>query len=171
MNSKMRILLVDDDKNMTRTLADILALADHTVQVAGSGREALEKVGSHRLFDCVLTDVRMPDMNGVELHGHLKETQPGLPVLLMTAYAAQEDIHKGLENGVVGVLEKPLDIGQLLTFFSALAHLSAVDVSTDDPNSGGPPSGGPPSGGPLPDGPLAAGRLARLRTLLHQSKG
>lgn len=155
MNSKLQILIVDDDKNMTSTLADILTISDHTVQVAGSGREALKIISSHA-FDCVLSDMRMPEMDGVEFQQHLAASQPNLPVLLMTAYASQENIRKGIENGAVDVLEKPLHIGQLLGFFSSLARLAALDASDDDPNG---------------SGSTVASRLAHLRSILHQSKG
>ena len=62
---------------------------------ANSGQQALE-LARTQPFDCVLTDVRMPGMDGVELHRQLHQVQPGLPVVLMTAYASDEIIRKGL---------------------------------------------------------------------------
>jgi CheY-like chemotaxis protein len=117
---------------MTRTLADILSLSGHEVTEAWSGPEALEKARTLE-FDCVLTDIKMPEMNGVELHHHLREAQPGLPVVLMTAYASDTLIHQGLDEGVVGVLDKPLNIHQLLTFFTALAKNRMVVIVDNDP--------------------------------------
>ena len=131
MNQKFRILIVDDDKHMTRTLADILNLAGYEAVEAASGPQALELTRT-QAFDCVLTDVRMPDMNGVEFHHQLRQLQPGLPVILMTAYAADEIIRKGLEEGVVGVLDKPLDISQLLSFFGSLVKHRTIAVVDDD---------------------------------------
>lgn len=129
----MRILIVDDDHRMSRTLVDILSMAGHTVVEASSGPEALAKVHSQN-FDCVLTDVRMPDMDGVELHRQLRLAQPGLPVMLMTAYAADEIIRQGLEEGVVGVFDKPLDITHLLGFFALLAKNRVIAIVDDDPD-------------------------------------
>jgi CheY-like chemotaxis protein len=75
----------------------------------------------------------MPDMDGVELHRRLRLAQPGLPVLLMTAYAADSLIHQGLDEGVVGVFEKPLDINYLLGFFTSLAKHHTIVIVDDDP--------------------------------------
>jgi two-component system response regulator HydG len=132
MNPKLRILIVDDDQRMTRTLADILTLAGHEVAEASSGPQALEKVRTQK-FDCVLTDVRMPGMDGVEFHRQLREFRPGLPVVLMTAYAADEIIRQGLEEGVVSVFDKPLDMTLLLGFFSSLAKNHTIAIVDDDP--------------------------------------
>jgi two-component system, NtrC family, response regulator HydG len=132
MNLKLHILVVDDDRRMTSTLADILALRGYETTEAYSGPEALGKI-KETSFDCVLTDVKMPGMNGVELFEELRQTQPGLPVVLMTAYAADELIHRGLEGGAAGVLNKPLDIHQLLGFLAALGREHIVTVVDDDP--------------------------------------
>jgi two-component system response regulator HydG len=131
MNPKLRILIVDDDRRMTRTLADILRLAGHEPVEASSGPDALEKV-STQTFDCVLTDVRMPEMDGMELHRQLRQAQPGLPVVLMTAYAADTLTRQGLDEGVVGIFDKPLDISQLLGFFTSLARNRIVAIVDDD---------------------------------------
>ena len=132
MKKKLRILIVDDDRRMTRTLADILSISGHTAVVANTGVEALEKART-QIFDCVLTDVRMPEMDGVEFHRQLRLIQPGLPVVLMTAYAADETIRKGLAEGVVGVFDKPLDINNLLGFLTSLAKNCTIVIVDDDP--------------------------------------
>jgi two-component system response regulator HydG len=133
MEPKLRILIVDDDQRMTRTLFDILFLAGHTAMSAAFGLEALARIRTQP-FDCVLTDVRMPGMDGAEFHRQLRQSQPGLPVILMTAYAADEIIRQGLEEGVVGVLDKPLDIAHLLGFFSSLARNRIIAIVDDDPD-------------------------------------
>jgi len=133
MDQKLRILIVDDDQRMTRTLADIFSIAGHAPVEANSGQQALELVRS-QTFDCVLTDVRMPGMDGVELHHQLHQVQPGLPVVLMTAYASDEIIRKGLGEGVVGVFDKPLDISSMLGFFTSLARQRSIVVVDDDSN-------------------------------------
>jgi two-component system response regulator HydG len=132
MHQKLRILIVDDDRHMTRTIADILSLSGHEAVTACSGPEALEKAKTESL-DCVLTDIKMPVMNGVELHRQLHSAYPGLPVLMMTAYAAEELIRQGLDEGVVGVFDKPLEIDHLLDFFMALAKNRIVAIVDDDP--------------------------------------
>jgi len=132
MSSRLRILIVDDDRNMTHTLADILALKGHETAEAASGPEAIEQARA-RTFDLVLSDIRMPGMNGVELHRELRRVQPGLPLVLMTAYAAKELIRQGLEEGVIDAVDKPLDIQRLLDFLDRLAESRTITVVDDDP--------------------------------------
>jgi two-component system response regulator HydG len=132
MNPKLRILIVDDDQRMTRTLADILRMSGHEPVEANSGPDALEKARTEA-FNCVLTDVKMPDMDGVELHRQLRLIQPGLPVVLMTAYAADALTRQGLDEGVVGVFDKPLDMNNLLGFFTSLAKNRTIVIVDDDP--------------------------------------
>ena len=132
MNSILTVLIVDDDKRMTRTLADILNLSGFKAVEAASAQDALKLLDTHTI-DCVLTDVRMPDMTGVEFHRRLRSSYPGLPVLLMTAFASDEVIQQGLDDGVVGVLDKPLDISYLLGFFGSLAKQRFVAIVDDDP--------------------------------------
>jgi two-component system response regulator HydG len=132
MIQKLRILIVDDDRRMTNTLADILSLQNYDTTEAISGEEAIEKA-SQVSFDCVLTDIKMPGMDGVELYQELRKLQPGLPVIFMTAFAADKLIEDGLKSGAVGVLNKPLDIHQLLGFLASLGQERIVTVVDDDP--------------------------------------
>jgi CheY-like chemotaxis protein len=132
MNQNLRILIVDDDRRMTRTLVDILSLSGHEVSEAWSGSDAIQKIREMN-FDCVLTDIRMPEMDGVELHRQLREAQPGLPVMLMTAYASEALLRQGLDDGVVGVFDKPLDINHLLGFLTSLAKNRMVVIVDNDP--------------------------------------
>jgi two-component system, NtrC family, response regulator HydG len=132
MSPNLRILIIDDDQRMASTLADILSLSGYEVAKAASGLQALEQIRM-QAFDCVLTDVRMPGMDGVEFHRQLHQIQPGLPVVLMTAYAADERIRQGLEEGVVSVFDKPLDMTMLLGFFASLSKNHTVAIVDDDP--------------------------------------
>jgi two-component system response regulator HydG len=133
MIKKLSVLIVDDDRRMTNTLSDILALQGYVTTEASSGAEAIEKV-SQLSFDCVLSDIKMSGMDGLELFRELHKHQPGLPVVLMTAYAANELIQEGLKSGAVGVLNKPLDIHQLLGFLAALGQEQIVTVVDNDPD-------------------------------------
>lgn len=132
MNSSLHVLLVDDDRRMTRTLADILAVHGHQAAQAASGAEALRLI-QEKAFDCVLTDISMPGMSGADLVRQIRDVQPGLPVLFMTAYASDETIRQGLEDGAVAVLEKPLDLHYLLNFLAALGEEKVVTILDDDP--------------------------------------
>ena len=133
MKPKLRVLIVDDDIRMTGTLADILAIQGYETVQANSGIEALQTLDENS-FDCVLTDVKMPGMNGVEFYREIHRNRPGLPVVLMTAYAADDLLRIGLHEGAIGVLNKPLDLHQLLGFLSLLGDENVVTVVDDDPD-------------------------------------
>lgn len=128
----LRILVVDDDRRMAKTLADIFRTGGYDTEAANSGREALDKVQKGH-FDCVLTDIKMPDINGVELCRAIKATRPDLPVVLMTAYSTDELVNRGLEEGAIAALTKPLDINLLLGFFSSLYEERSIVIVDDDP--------------------------------------
>ncbi|MEE8350552.1 MAG: response regulator [Acidobacteriota bacterium] len=137
MSESLRLLIVDDEPGLVQTLVDILTLHDHQVEGADSGSEALEKLKASqkdgRPFDCVFTDVRMPSMNGIELHQAIKALQPELPVVLMTAYAHDSLIKEGLREGILAVLDKPLIVPALLSFLRTLAKGFEVVLVDDDP--------------------------------------
>jgi len=129
---KLKILIVDDDQRMTHTISDILEVSGYDTVEASSALQAIEMIHQES-FGCVLTDIRMPQMDGVTFHQMVSKERPGLPVIVMTAYAADDLIQKGLEAGVIGVLEKPINIAQLLGFFSILAKNRTVAIVDDDP--------------------------------------
>ena len=133
MNEQLRILVVDDDYRMAKTLVDILKVKGYQAETAFSGFEGLQKIKDGN-FDCLVTDIKMPGMNGVELNRAVQEIQPQLPIVLMTAYATNELVQDGLSEGAIGVLNKPLDINLVLSLFSSLADERSIVIVDDDPN-------------------------------------
>jgi DNA-binding NtrC family response regulator len=115
MNQNLRILIVDDDHSMARTLADIFNFKGYEAEVAHSGAEALEKMAGNS-FDFVFSDIKMSDTSGVELYKAIKKMRSDLPVALMTAYSTDDLVKEGVTEGVVAVLTKPLDIDCLFRF-------------------------------------------------------
>ena len=113
------VLIVDDNVAMTRSLADILEVKGFVVHAANTGADALQILRDNPV-DILLTDVKMPDMNGVSLYRQTRTTHPALTTILMTAYAADELIQQGLSEGIKAVLTKPLDVDFLLQLFSAI---------------------------------------------------
>jgi CheY-like chemotaxis protein len=118
MSETIRILVVDDNPAMADTLADILEVKGFSVHSAASGAEAL-KILREQPVDILLTDVKMPEMNGLELYRETRKLYPRLITIFMTAYAADELIQQGMAEGVKTVLTKPVDINFLLLLFSA----------------------------------------------------
>lgn len=131
MKEMVHALVVDDDHRMAKTLVDILKVKGYEAEAAYSGPEALDKVKKVS-FDCVLTDIKMPGMNGVELYRAIKETKPDLPVVMMTAYSADRLVKEGLEQGALAALTKPLDINLVLSFFSSLRKERSIVIVDDD---------------------------------------
>ena len=123
MSKSTSVLVVDDNPSMAKTLADILNLKGFAVHGAYSGAEALE-ILRNQSVDILLTDVKMPDMNGVELYLKTRISHPNLITILMTAYAADEIIQQGLKEGIKTVLTKPLDINFMLALFLALKRIN-----------------------------------------------
>ncbi len=118
---------------MSQTLADILQLKGYKTETANSAKEAIEKIKNSK-FDCVISDIKMPGTNGIDLFSKIKEIKPELPVALMTAYAKDELVQKGLDEGVIGVFSKPLDLNlvfELLTFIGSDVKILLID---DDKN-------------------------------------
>ena len=127
MTEKLRILVLDDDRRLARTLVDILALKDCQAEPACSGPQALEKAKQTQ-FDRFLTDIRMPEMNGVEVLKEIRARYSRLPVILVTGCRQEMSaaIQAALEIGAYTCLYKPLQIDELL---QALAELHKRDLS------------------------------------------
>jgi CheY-like chemotaxis protein len=108
------VLLVDDEDAMRVTLRRLLVMQGHTVLEASHGAEAIAVVRMRRgNLDLVLSDVVMPEMNGTELAATLLRDYPGLPVILMSAYAPAGLTQVGSDGRKVPVLQKPFAPGQL----------------------------------------------------------
>ena len=115
------ILLVDDEDGVRVTLRRQLVAQGHTVLEASHGAEAIAVVRMRRgNLDLVLSDVVMPEMNGTELAATLIRDYPGLPVILMSAYAPAGLTQVGPNGHKVPVLQKPFGSGQL----EELIHVS-----------------------------------------------
>jgi two-component system response regulator YesN len=125
MSKPLTILVVDDNPSIAVTLVDILDVKGFKVYPAYSGTEALQILRDQPV-DILLTDVRMPDMNGVALYREARKTHPRLITFLMTAYAADDIIQQGMAEGIKTVLTKPMDIDFLLSLFSTIKRLSSI---------------------------------------------
>jgi DNA-binding NtrC family response regulator len=124
----LRVLLVDDEPAMLVTLAANLELEGLEVDTALSGARALELI-KQKSFDLVLSDVRMPKMNGVELFREIHKLQPKLPVILMTAFAMESLVDQAIREGAFTVLPKPFDVEAMLkTLLQAARRPTALII-------------------------------------------
>ena len=109
-----RILLVDDEETVRGFLKRGLELDGHAVTTASDGSDAMDRLTDEEgRFDLVLTDIRMPIMDGIALALAAKRDYPDLTILLMTGYAEQRERAKNLEAIVADVLTKPFSLAEL----------------------------------------------------------
>ncbi|HMO28392.1 response regulator [Enterovirga sp.] len=109
-----RILLVDDEEPVRGFLKRGLELDGHGVTTAIDGADALDRLSeAGGAFELMLTDIRMPIMDGIALALAAKRDHPGLTIVLMTGYAEQRERAKDLEAVVTDVLTKPFSLAEL----------------------------------------------------------
>lgn len=106
------VLLVDDDADIALALHDLLTHAGYRVEVASTGAAALDKA-KNQLFAAVLLDLMLPDMDGLSILTLLKESDPTLPVIMLTAFGEVAKKHGALAEGAFGYLTKPYDAEEL----------------------------------------------------------
>ena len=116
------ITVVDDDASVRESVSSLLRSVGHAVNVFGSAEELVASAALDKT-DCVITDVRMPGMSGLELQRHLALTCPRLPVILMTAHASDEEVRlRALKDGALAYLSKPLDEEKILNAVETALH-------------------------------------------------
>lgn len=113
MSKSMNVCIVDDDHDVAESLADLLELRGHSVDLAHSGEEAVAKFRDHD-YDIAFMDVRMPGMNGVESMMKIHSFKPQARVVIMTGYSVDQLLKQAAENGAVAVLYKPVKTGEIL---------------------------------------------------------
>jgi DNA-binding NtrC family response regulator len=113
---KKRILVVDDEPNLAFLLAEnLLDLGpDYEIEVSHSGAEALT-LNKENPFDLVITDLMMPEMNGLTLSKYLLEQQPEIKLILITAYGNEEIALKAKDIGICSYITKPFEMEDMLT--------------------------------------------------------
>jgi DNA-binding NtrC family response regulator len=127
-----RILIVDDDRQMVRTLCDILRLRGWEADGVYSGEEAVEAV-RRESYATVLMDVKMGGMNGVEALAAMKKLRPALRVVLMTAYTANDLLAEATRQGALRILAKPVAVPGLLEMLEqSVRETQRVLVVDDD---------------------------------------
>ncbi|MGN8274075.1 sigma-54-dependent response regulator transcription factor FleR [Pseudomonas sp. SMN5] len=127
----IKVLLVEDDRALREALVDTLILAGHDYAAVGSAEEAL-LAADREAFSLVISDVNMPGMDGHQLLGLLRASQPQLPVLLMTAHGAVERAVEAMRQGAADYLVKPFEPKALLELVARHA-LGSLAVEGEGP--------------------------------------
>ncbi|SRR5581483_515108 len=124
-------LLVDDNLAFAENVAEILEDEGAEVALAGSGEQALALLATRR-FDALVTDMMMPSMSGAELVKRVREIEPGLPALVVSAYSSGDDLRAASEQGLLAVLSKPVPLNELLHLLECARRDAIVVVVEDD---------------------------------------
>src|SRR5687768_352802 len=106
------LLIVDDEPGMRQLLSHVFGRAGHAVRAAENGAKALELLRAEPA-DLVVSDVKMPDMNGIELLRRLRELLPDAAVVMMTAFATVETAREAFKLGADDFIQKPFDVDEL----------------------------------------------------------
>ena len=113
-HSKKKILIIDDDKSILRTFSRILQKNGYEIDVAETGKEAMEK-STNRLYDLTLIDIRLPDIEGTELLAKMQKMMPRAVKIMITGFPSLETGVKALDEGADAYLVKPVKPEELLT--------------------------------------------------------
>ena len=121
------VLIVDDEMAIRESLETLLQLEGYAVESAASGEEGLVRLGE-RSFDLVLLDLALPDRNGMDLLAEIRAQDPGLSIIMITAYGTVENAVKAMQVGAANFIQKPWDNEKLLADVrSAIARRRAEE--------------------------------------------
>src|SRR4029079_5662675 len=125
--ARMATILIVDDKEMMRdSLSLAVARAGHKAVTTGDPVEALPLVRQHRPA-CVITDLKMPKMDGIELLQKIRAEQPDMPVVLMTAFATISTAVQAMRLGAYDYVQKPFESEEILVIVDrAIEHQKIV---------------------------------------------
>jgi DNA-binding NtrC family response regulator len=122
---KHRMLVVDDERNLRLMLSQMLELAGHSVESAGSGEEALEHLDQHPV-DVLFLDVRLPGIDGIKTLSRVRELHPSVRVIMMSGHGTIETAVRAVRQGAVDFLEKPLSRDQVLRTLDQVLELQRL---------------------------------------------
>ena len=113
MDKHARILIVDDDESIRKTIEAVLKQEKYIVETASNGREAIKKAKA-KFYNLALIDIRLPDMEGTKLLAAIKDTTPKMVKLIVTGYPTLQNAIEAVNEGADGYILKPMKIDQML---------------------------------------------------------
>ena len=129
MNEKEHILIVDDDEGTRKSLALIFGKRSYVIETASTGQEALKKV-QDKFFNVVLLDIKLPDVEGIELLASLKELQPDIVVIMVTGYPTMETAMRAVNEGAAAYITKPLNMNEVLTTIREAIERQHIEIQS-----------------------------------------
>jgi DNA-binding NtrC family response regulator len=113
MDKPYRILIIDDDENIRKVLQTILEDEGYAVETADTAKKGIER-SEKAFFNLALIDVRLPDMEGIELLTKLRDTKPKIRKIIVTGYPTLQNAVAAVNKGADGYIMKPFDVEKIL---------------------------------------------------------
>jgi DNA-binding NtrC family response regulator len=132
MAEPLNICVVDDDRDVTEGLAEILELAGHRVRTAFTGQDALRILGEANC-DMAFINAMLPELNTLESFLAICRSRPGLKAVMMTGYTIEQLLRQTVRNGSVSVLQRPLAMDEVLRALAGAGPKGIVLIAEDDP--------------------------------------
>jgi DNA-binding NtrC family response regulator len=113
MSNKTRILIIDDDENITKAEAEILEDQGYIVDIAGTGTEAIEKTQKNN-YNLMLVDIKLPDMEGIDILNKIRDTTPKIRKIIVTGYPTLQNAIAAVNKSADAYIIKPFDVEKML---------------------------------------------------------
>lgn len=126
MDKRARILVIDDDENIRTTLKPVLESEGYIVDVAKNGHEAIAMT-EQALYNVALIDIRLPDLEGVELLTKMRDTVPKMRKIMLTGYPSVQNAIEAVNRKADAYLVKPVDIAKLLVTIETHLELQKME--------------------------------------------
>ena len=124
------ILVVDDERSMRDFLKILLTKEGYDVATAANGNAALDHLSTNTC-DLIITDNRMPGMSGLELLAAVKDDQPDLPVIMITAFASPDDAVHAMKNGAFDYISKPFNVDEIKSVIESACKKKAGEAERE----------------------------------------
>ena len=157
------VLIVDDERTLARAIKAFLTESGYEAEVAGDAEQALRLLETLRP-DVVFTDVRLPGMNGIELLRRIREFDPAIPVIIMTAHGTIEGAVEAVKLGAFDYLKKPVDLEELGSWPTARARTRSSSRSSRT-TAGVTPRRDPSAAGVIGESPAIRAVLDQARQI------
>jgi two-component system response regulator RegX3 len=131
MPRKIRILIVEDELAIRTGLMDVFVFHGYDVDYAADGQQGLDKA-LNGAFDLILLDIMLPVLNGLEICDRIRAVDRDLPIIMLTAKSADEDIIQGLSLGADDYVAKPFSVAQLVLRVQAVLRRSRISIEVQN---------------------------------------
>ena len=131
--SQTRVLIVDDNQDLADGLGMVLEDENYQVSLAYNGADAIKTFDAGH-FDVVFLDVKLPDMNGVEVFLYIHNKDPKVKVVMMTGFRIEQVLAEVIDRGEVEILRKPFEMKRVEEILKKAQHESIILIADDDPD-------------------------------------